>query len=109
MSGSQLKVAGIVCAVACLIACFVTWERYDNNAKKVAASNRMMQSSPLGGMMQQMTGGAELKPAMPTASKYAIGIAVLTAVASVVCFSLAGTQDKKKTGTEARQQNGGDV
>ena len=82
------KPIGIGCFVICAIAVFVAWERYQDNANRVAAANRMMNSSPLGGMMQHMTGGGQMEPAMPTASKYGIAIAVLSAVGGVVCIAI---------------------
>ena len=68
MSPSILKGIGIGCFVLVAILLFVAWERYQDNASKVEAANKMMQSSPLGGMMKDMTGGAKLEPGMPTAT-----------------------------------------
>lgn len=88
MSSTPYRAIGIGCLVICVISAFVAWERYQNNAAQVAAANQMMQSSPLGGMMQQMTGGAELEPGMPTISKYALAVALLSGVGGVVALAM---------------------
>ena len=81
------KTKAIICFIVAAISAFVAWERYQNNVKAVEAAKQMMESSPMGGMMQgmmkQMTGQSELKPAMPTISKYAIGAAILSAIGGV--------------------------
>jgi hypothetical protein len=81
------KTLAVICFVLAAISAFVAWERYQDNAKKVEAAKRMMESSPMGGMMegmmQQMTGESELKAAMPTISKYAIAVAVLASIGGV--------------------------
>jgi hypothetical protein len=79
MSPSVLKGIGIACFVLAAILLFVAWERYQDNASQVEAANKMMQSSPLGGMMKEMTGGAKREPGMPTATK----------IGGVVCLVVA--------------------
>ena len=79
---------------------FVAWERYQDMASKVEAANKMMQSSPLGGMMKEMTGGAKLEPGMPTATKYSLIFAVLSGIGGVVCMVMAA----KKGSGGARQE-----
>jgi hypothetical protein len=96
MSDLPLKPIGIGCFVVCAISMFVAWERYQDNANRVAAANKMMSSSPFGGMMQQMTGGAQMEPGVPTASKYGIAIGVLAAVVGVVCVSMPVNNKSKK-------------
>ena len=64
-------------------------------ASKVEATNKMMRSSPLGGMMKEMTGGANLEPRMPTATKYLLIFAVLSGIGGVVCMVVPG---KKTSG-----------
>ena len=95
MSPGTLKGIGVGCFVLCAILLFVAWERYQDNAQKVEAANRMMQSSPfggespLGGMMKQMTGNATLEPAVPTATTYCLLFGGLAAIGGVVCLVLA--------------------
>ena len=84
MSPGALKGIGIGCFVVCAILLFVAWERYQDNANKVEGMNKMM--GPLQGVMGQVTGGAQLEPGMPEATKYALFFAALTAVGGVVCF-----------------------
>jgi hypothetical protein len=86
MSPVALKGIGIGCFVACAILLFVAWERYNSNANQVEAANRMM--GPLGGMMNQMTGG-KLEPGTPEATKYALFFAVLTGVGGGVCMVMS--------------------
>ena len=74
MEPKHLKIVGIVCLVVCAACLFIAYERYEANAGNVQAMNQMMQSSPLGGM----TGGAQLTPAMPAATKYALFFAAVT-------------------------------
>lgn len=73
------------CFVLCAILLFVAYERYEDNAAKVRAVNEMTQSSPLGAMM----GRVELKPATPSATKYALVFALLAGAGGVVCLVLA--------------------
>lgn len=88
MSAGALKGVGIGCFVLSAILLFVAIERYQDNAKKVEAANKMLDSSPLGGMMKEMTGQAKLEPGMPDATKYSLLFAVLAAVGGVVCLVL---------------------
>jgi len=91
-----LKGIGIGCFVLCAILLFVAWERYQDNASKVEAANKMLHSSPFGGMMQGMTGSPQLEPSTPAATKYAIIFAVLSGVGGVACFVIGA---KKGPGT----------
>ena len=90
MSPGLLKGIGIGCFVLCAILLFVAWERYQDNANKVEAANKMMGSSGLGcGMnvlMKEMTGGAKLEPGWPTATKYSLFFAVLAGIGGAVCL-----------------------
>lgn len=97
MSHPPYKLIGAVCLAVCVISLFVAWERYQHNAAQVAAAKQMMQGFPMGGMMQQMTGGAELEPAMPTISKYALFIALLSGVGGVVCLLMPTGSDSRKS------------
>lgn len=47
-SANVLKRTGIGCFVLAAILLFVAWERYQDNASKIEAANKMMQSSPAG-------------------------------------------------------------
>jgi hypothetical protein len=89
MSPGMSKAIGIACFILSAILLFVAWERYQDNASKVEAANKMMQSSPLGGMMTQMTGGANMKPGMPTATKYALAFAVLSGIGGAACLVIS--------------------
>ncbi len=93
MEQQHKKMFGIVCLVVCAICIAVGVERYNANAKNVRAMNAMQQSAPFGGMMPGMPGGMELKPATPTATKYAAGGAVVTGIGGVVLL-LAGAKRK---------------
>ena len=54
---------------------------------KLKLRNKMM--GPLGGMMNQMTGGNQLEPGVPEATKYALFFAVLTGIGGVVCMVMS--------------------
>ena len=82
MTSQSLKIASIICFVACGILLFVAWERYNTNANNVEAMNQMSQSSPLGLMM----GGGNFEPATPAATKYALLFSVVAGGAGVVCI-----------------------
>jgi len=85
VSAKNLKLIGVICFVVCAVLLFVAWERYEANASKVRAINELQKSSPLGREM----GGAELKPATPAATKYALVFAVLAAGGGVACLVVA--------------------
>ncbi len=80
MSPGLLKGIGIGCFVLSAILLFVAWERYQDNANKVEAANKMMGSSGLGGgmnvLMKEITGGAKLEPGWPNATKYSLFFAI---------------------------------
>jgi len=94
MSKENLKIAGYVGLSLAVILLFVAWERYSTNAKAVEAANRMMQSSPMGGMMgemmQQMTGQSEWKPSVPAATTYSLLFAAVSGIAGGACLSASG-------------------
>ena len=94
MSKNNLKIAGFVGLGLAVILLFVAWERYSTNAKAVEAANRMMQSSPMGGMMQQMTGQSELKPSVPAATTYSLLFAAVSGIAGVACLAASGKKQK---------------
>ncbi len=93
MEKSQMKILGIVLLVVCAVCVFVAIERYQTNAENVRAMNQLQNSSPVGGMMNQMTGGMEIKPATPAATKYAALFAVITGAAGVILLVM-GQQPK---------------
>jgi hypothetical protein len=101
MSPGALKGIGVGSLVLSAILVFVGWERYHDNAQKVEAANRMMQSSPfggdspLGGMMKQMTGNAKLEPGVPAATTYSLLFAALFGIGGTV-FLVIGA--KKRAG-----------
>ena len=77
MNNQTLKPIGIACFVVCAICLFIAFERSSANADTVNAFNTL-------------SGGAlELKPATPTASKYAVFFAILSGIAGVVCLTRA--------------------
>ncbi len=100
MSPGAWKGVGIGCFVVCAILLFVAWERYQDNANKVEAMNKMV-GGMAGQLMGQLAGGAKLEPGMPDATKYALFFAALTAVGGVVCMVMS-----TKTGaTNSSQRN----
>jgi len=100
MSPVALKGIGIGCFVVCAILLFVAWERYNDNANRVAAANNMM--GPLGGMVNQMTGGnLQLEPGTPEATKYALFFAVLTGIGGVVCIVMSPKMGAAKSSQRA--------
>jgi hypothetical protein len=92
------KTLAIICFGVAAISAFVAWERYQNNVKAVEAAQRMMDSSPAGGMMQgmmeQMTGQSELKPTMPAISKYAIAFAILSTIGGFIFLAKKSTDSQ---------------
>lgn len=80
MNNQNLKTIGIVCFVVCAICIFIAIEQSSSNRDAVNAFNTL-------------SGGAiELKPATPTASKYAIFLAILSGIGGAVCLSRAKAQ-----------------
>jgi hypothetical protein len=79
MEKKQIKIAGIVCLVISAICIFIAVERYQT-ANDDRALKQMINddATPIGGMMNQMTGGAKIKATTPVATKYAILFAVVT-------------------------------
>ena len=94
MQPSQMKIAGIICLVICAVCIFYAIERYQTNANNVRAMNQMRNSSPLGGMMNQMTGSVELKPATPRATKYGVLVAVLFGGGGVALLVMSGNRSQ---------------
>ncbi len=90
MNKKQMKLAGIVCLVVCAICLFIAFERYQTNASNVKAMNQMQNASPLGGMMQSMTGQAQMKPATPAATKYALVFALISGAGGGVLLAKGG-------------------
>ena len=99
MDKGQMKLLGIVCLVICAICVFVAFERYQNNANNVQAINQFQNSSPLGGMMSEMTGQAQMKPATPAATKYAIVFALIAGAGGAVLLTKSrGNLDPQQRG-----------
>ncbi|MBN1362337.1 MAG: hypothetical protein JW993_17210 [Sedimentisphaerales bacterium] len=63
----------------------------------------MRNSSPLGGMMNQMTGGMEMKPATPAATKYAVLGALITGIAGAVLLVMSGKQGQTPSTVESNE------
>ena len=78
MEKSQMKLLGIACLVICAICLFVAIERYQTNANNVRAMNQFRNSSPIGGMLGEMTGQGQMRPATPAATKYALLFALIS-------------------------------
>jgi len=93
MEKSQMKILGIVCLVICAVCAFIAFERYQANANNVQAMNQFQNSSPLGGMMSEMTGQSQMKPATPAATKYALVFALITGASGAVL--LVKSQENK--------------
>lgn len=88
MDSSNLRIAGFACLIVCLVCIFVAVERYQTNAGDVAGINQFGRSFP--------GGGIELKPATPTATKYALLFAVISGVggALILAKSRPGRPDE---------------
>lgn len=86
MDKKQMKVFGIVCLVICAICIFVAIERYSTNADNVRAMNAFQQSSPLGRMM----GDGNMRPATPTATKYALLFAAISGIGGILLLVKSG-------------------
>ena len=89
---NQMKLAGIVLLVLCAVCLFVAVERYQSNANAVKAMNQMG-----GGMFQAMTGGNELKPATPAATKYGLLGALIFGAGGGYCLLNSSKQSKAST------------
>jgi hypothetical protein len=87
MDNRQMKLLGIVCLVICAVCVFVAFERYQTNANNVQAMNQFQNSSPLGGMMSEMTGQTQMKPATPAATKYALVFALIAGAGGAVLLT----------------------
>ncbi len=106
MEKSQMKILGVVLLVMCAVCIFIAIERYQTNANNVRAMNQMQQNSPFGGMMNQMTGGMQMKPATPAATKYAALGALITGIAGAALLVMSGKQGETPstvTGSEPHQ------
>ncbi len=80
MDRKQLNITASICAVICVVSIFVAVERYNTNVANVEAMNQMQGSSPFAAML----GGAEMEPAVPAASRYAILFAALSGIGGVL-------------------------
>ena len=89
MDKKQMKIAGIVCLVVCVVCIFVAIERYNANAQSVQAINNLQRNSPL----NDMGFGLEMKPTMPAATKYAIFFALLSGVGGGVLLYMSKQPD----------------
>ena len=100
MSATVLEPIGIGCFVLVGILLFVAWDRHKDNASKTEAVNKMMRSSPLGGMMKEMRGAAQLESGIPTATKYSLFFAVLSWIGGVGCMVMAAKKGPGRTPPE---------
>ncbi len=84
MTPNILKGIGIGCFVLGAFLLFFAFERYQANADNVAAMKQLMDNTALG-----VLGMQKIKPATPTASKYAAFFGVLAIVGGIGCFVIA--------------------
>jgi len=89
---NQMKLTGIVLLVLCTVCLFVAVERYQANANTVRTINQMG-----GGMFQAMTGGNELKPSTPAATKYGLLGALIFGAGGGYCLLNSSKQNKSGT------------
>jgi len=85
MDRKMMSIVGVVCLIACAVCVFVAIERYNTNAKNVRAISALQQSSPLSEVM----GVARIKPATPTATKYAALLAGISGVGGGVLLVMS--------------------
>ena len=85
MKPHVLKGIGIGCFVVGAFLIFFAFERYQANADNVAAVKQMMQDFP----MSSMFGTPNVRPGVPTVSKYAAFFGVLAIAGGVGCFMMA--------------------
>jgi hypothetical protein len=85
MKPSTLKGIGIGCFVLGAFLLFLAFERYQANADNVAAVKQMLQDVPMAGMF----GTPNVRPGVPTVSKYAAFFGVLAIAGGVGCFVMA--------------------
>lgn len=88
MDKKQMKAVGILCLVVCAISVFVAIERYYTSANNVRAMNEFRRSMPLDGTL-----GGEMKPAAPTATKYALFFAVLSGIGGGILLAKSAGKD----------------
>lgn len=86
MTRQNLKPIGIACLVVCAICLFIAFERYQTNASNVNAMQRMTESMPFGGASPFR----EMRPATPTATKYALFFALISGAGGVICLVRSG-------------------
>ena len=100
MEKSHMKITGIVCLVISAVCIFIAVERYQTKAKKVRAIKQKLNrdSTPLGGMMKQMTGDVKIKATTPAATKYALLFAVISGVGGSVLLA------KSQSSVDTQQQ-----
>lgn len=98
------KLVGYIAFAICALSIFIAVERYADNAKRVDAANRMLQSSPLGGMMggmmEQMTGKTKMEAGVPTATTYSLILAFITGAAGVGLLATASGRPSKDKAKE---------
>ena len=78
MSQGALKVIGVACILVVLGALFVAVDQYRTNAAKFRAMNHIL-----------LAGGEKLEPSTPTATKYAVVVAVLASVGGAMSLYAA--------------------
>ena len=95
MDSKTLRIIGIVCLVICGICLFIAVERYLDNAGKVNAMKEMGRGMglPSGGLL----GGADIKPATPAATKYAVFFGVLSGLGGALCLWKASVMESAVT------------
>lgn len=86
------KITGIVLLVLCVVCLYVAIERYQSNANAVRAMNQ------LGGrLFESMTGGEQLIPKVPLATKQALIGALLFGAGGAACLLTARRNKHKRS------------
>jgi hypothetical protein len=87
MDEDKRKLPGYISLVVCGLLLTVAWERYADNAQRVEQASRMLESSPLGGvmggMMQQMTGKTKMEAGVPAATTFSLIFAFVSGALGV--------------------------
>jgi hypothetical protein len=99
MSPAKLKGVGVGCLVVSAILLLVAWDRYQDNANKRDAINRIVGPSPWGALAPLY--GVNVEPGVPEATRYALFFAVLIGVGGVVCIVMSPKMGAAKSSQRA--------
>ena len=87
MDKKQMRIVGVICLIICAACIFVGIERYQANAGQVQALNTIGESGPFKGVMSDMKGmmgDVKMTPGIPTITKYAIFLGLISGIGGVV-------------------------